>query len=52
MFVGRETVDTTVALAACQFGMRATFKPIVCKAMGLVPGENRKRKAAARTALK
>ena len=45
-------MDTAVALAACQFSMGATFKTLLCKTMGLVPGENLKRKAAARTALR
>ena len=39
-------------LAACQFSMGATFKTILCKILGLVPGENLKRKAAASTALR
>ena len=52
IYVGRKTVDTAVALAACQFSMGATFKTLLCKTMGLVPGENLKRKAAARTALR
>ena len=50
--VGRKTLDTAVALAACQFSMGATFKTILCKILGLVPGENLKRKAAASTALR
>ena len=51
IYVGRKTLDTAVALAACQFSMGATFKTILCKILGLVPGENLKRKAAASTAL-
>ena len=52
IYVGRKTVDTAVALAAFHFSMGATFKTLLCKTMGLVPGGNLKRKAAARTALR
>ena len=45
-------MDTAVALAACHFSMGATFKTLLCKTIGLVPGDNLKRKAAARTALR
>lgn len=49
IFVGRRTLETAVALAACQFSMGATFKQILCKTLGLVPGDNLERQAAARS---
>ena len=48
IFVGRRTLETAVALAACQFSMGATFKQILRKTLGLVPGDNLERQAAAR----
>ena len=50
IFVGRRTLETAVALAACQFSMGSTFKSILWKTLGLVPGSNLEREAAARSA--
>ena len=46
IFVGRRTLETAVALAACQFSMGSTFKSLLCKTLGLVPGNNLEREAA------
>ena len=40
IFVGRKTMETAVAIAACQFSMGATFKVALCKALGVDPGSS------------
>ena len=40
IFVGRKTMETAVAIAACQFSMGATFKGALWKALGVDPGSS------------
>ena len=42
-YVGRRTLKTAVALAACQFSMGATFKVLLFNLLGMEAGENLKR---------
>ena len=37
-FVGRKTIETAVALAACQYSMGATYKAILCQKLQIEPG--------------
>ena len=43
IYVGRRTLKTAVALAACQFSMGATFKVLLLNVLGMEAGENLKR---------
>ena len=43
IYVGRRTLNTAVALAACQFSMGSTFKVLLLKLLGMEAGENMKR---------
>jgi len=43
IYVGRRTLNTAVALAACQFSMGSTFKVLLLKLLGMEAGENLKR---------
>ena len=38
MFAGRNTVETAVALAICQFSMGATFKSVLCRVLSMEAG--------------
>ena len=38
-FVGRRTIVTAVALAACQFSMGSSFKKVLCLILNLTPGK-------------
>ncbi len=38
-FAGRKTVETDVLLSLCQFSMGATFKELLCRVLGIMPGE-------------
>ena len=49
-FAGRRTVLTAVTLAACQFSMGATFKVVLCKTLGMVPGEHLTKAAISKSA--
>ena len=39
-YVGRKTIETAVALAACQFSMGATFNLVLCRMLRLEPGKH------------
>ena len=39
VYVGRHTIETAVAMAGCQFSMGATFKTLLCKCLGIEPGD-------------
>ena len=39
VFVGRKTMETAVALACSQFSIGASFRQILCKAMGILEGD-------------
>ena len=43
IYVGRRTLKTAVALAACQFSMGATFKVLLLNLLGMEAGESLKR---------
>ena len=45
MFAGRNTVETAVALAICQFSMGATFKSVLCKVLSMEAGSYMEEKA-------
>lgn len=38
IFAGRNTVETAVALAICQFSMGATFKTVLCRVLSMEAG--------------
>ena len=43
MYAGRRTIETAVALAACQFSMGATYKTILYKHLSIEPGVHMQR---------
>ena len=51
IFAGRNTVDTAVALAICQFSMGATFKSALCKVLSMEAGSYMEERSR-RTSLK
>ena len=50
VFVGRHTIETAVAMAACQFSMGATFKTLLCKFLGVQAGDYMQSAMRARSA--